>query len=48
LAGLAGFKERFQVLPADVDAVAAYVREHAAVMAQTARGRGGESEGKTP
>ena len=48
LAGLAGFEERFQVLPADVDAVAVYVREHAAVMAQAARGKGGESEGETP
>ena len=38
LAGLAELPERFETLPADVNIVAAYMREHATVM------NGGSSE----
>jgi hypothetical protein len=46
LAGLADLPERFDVLPADVDIVAVYMREHATVMnAMNGSDRGETEEG---
>jgi threonine synthase len=46
LAGLAELPERFEVLPVDPDAIAGYMRDHAAIMSGDAKGSAGEESGE--